>query len=390
MADKAKGGNPAFNMMGLPRIHTWKMPSRNWSIFWGVVASFGGMLAYDRYEKKKVLEKYKKRVCHLADEPLQPLQMPRRVMVYMSAPPGDGIWAVREPFVEYVKPILNAAAIDYKVIEGVRQGELRQKVAQEIRDARGGVDNLSDLQRDALSKVERSQDGGTIVFGRQSFKEYIRGLHEGWLGPLQPPQIEVPAIDTQGLGSETLTTTGQESSPSDSPTTKDIAEVTPVTMDTLSTMNDTAEEEKEKKKKEEEEKKKPKDIAPPYIAIAQYSEAPDPTIEQDIQQTYIPLQHLLGVLNTPWRLVRFLNRRELAERMCAATAAIVLDQQTRPWQDTDVNTGVEEEADWAKEARKIPDGIWMEEMAVDRRLTNRIYIHQLPNEDVRQPEVSQE
>lgn len=53
-----------------------------------------------------------------------------------SAPPGDGLRAAREHFHEYVKPILVAGAVDWEVIEGRKEGDVRAGLAAKIRRLR--------------------------------------------------------------------------------------------------------------------------------------------------------------------------------------------------------------------------------------------------------------
>lgn len=78
--------------MGVPRgILTWKprLPSRNWSIFIGVTSTLTSLYIYDRRECRRILEEHKEHVRHLAEEPMQPREWPRKVHVFASKSPGD-------------------------------------------------------------------------------------------------------------------------------------------------------------------------------------------------------------------------------------------------------------------------------------------------------------
>lgn len=352
-------------MMGLPKFHTWKLPSRNWSIFWAVIGSFGGGIAYDRYEKRQIIAKYKERVAFMSQEPLQPLQMPRKMTIYMGAPPGDTIHIARDHFNEYVKPILNSAAVDFELVEGKMQGDIRHKVAQSIRDERSNVDGLSALQRAAKEKLDYNTEAGDIVLGRHSYKEYMRGLHEGHLGPLDQPE-EITAIMNPRMPGDPIT------------------EAVDLPISTSDTEPDSSITHEPPKEKTEDEIKAEIDAIkaqipsspPSYIKPDSYALAADPPIDRDRVQIYVPIQHLLGFLNTPWRIYRFLNRRKLAEEICSATTSAVLATYTRPFDSSiDLECGRMEEMDWPKKNRQKEDGVWVEPIIVDKRVMahQRVY-----------------
>src|SRR3954467_1991658 len=87
---------------GLPNFR-FKLPSRNWLIFCTIVGSWTGALVYDRREKKRIQAKWCALVSHLKDETLPSTAMQRKITVYLSAPPADGLLNSREHFHEYVK-----------------------------------------------------------------------------------------------------------------------------------------------------------------------------------------------------------------------------------------------------------------------------------------------
>ena len=160
-------------------------------------------------------------VSYVAQEPLLPNVLPRKITVYLAAPPGDSIRTAREHFTEYIKPILVAGGVDWDVVEGRREGEVRAGLAERVRRLRRrkGEKTVSDgaSQCDEKSKEvdredtrekyeairarmglqEQTEVGGDIVIGRHTWKEYVRGLHEGWLGPVDLPKEDVePANDS--------------------------------------------------------------------------------------------------------------------------------------------------------------------------------------------------
>lgn len=360
-------------MMGLPKFHTWKLPSRNWCIFWSVLGSFAGAVAYDRYEKRQIIARYKSRVAHLSTEVLQPLQMPRRVNVYMGAPPGDTIHVSRDHFNEYVKPILNSAAVDFECVEGKMQGDIRHRVAQTIRNQKQGIDGLTDLQRASKQNLQVDEEAGDIVIGRHTYKEYIRGLHEGYLGPLEEP-AEVTAIMNPRMPGDPITEAPEQEQEQDLMGTLQPLETSD---DTATTTPETPKTDEEIKAEIDAIKAKIPSSPPSYITPASYSAAASPHITEPTYYIYVPINHLLGFLNTPWRIYRFLNRRQLAEQMCSATAAAVLASSSRDFStDEDVHHGEAEEMDWPKKNRTKPDGVWVEQIVLDKRITEHLKVYQ--------------
>lgn len=295
-------------------------------IFLTITGSFTGAYIYDRREKRRVQQKWSDHVAHLSRASLPIDQTRRRVTIFLSAPPGDGLSVARSHFREYVKPVLVAAALDYIVIEGVKQGDLRAKLAERIRKLRrnagepsAAVDEqvvVEDVIADAREKIgvyEEPGPKGDIVIGRHTWKEYIRGLHEGWLGPLDP--LPQPAPETP------------EPSPSASP---EEAEATKPD-DGSSSAESTDENTPEKKV----EKPKPSGPTPAYLASTDYSSQNlPPTLPQSFDSSIpIAFPHILGFLNTPIRIYRFLNQRHLAEDVGREVAGLVLASSARPYQD---------------------------------------------------------
>ncbi|KAF9482799.1 hypothetical protein BDN70DRAFT_874596 [Pholiota conissans] len=172
-----------------------KLPSRNWLIFLSVTSSVLGLYIYDRRECKRIKQTYIDKVKHLSEVSLDPFESPRKVTVYGAKWPGDeeydqGI----KYFRKYVKPILVAAAIDYEMIPGKRYGDIANRVAEDIRRRRRldqGLDQDSDARRvlptymPVPEREKRELDGGVVIIGRPTFKEYMAGLCKGWTEGLQ-------------------------------------------------------------------------------------------------------------------------------------------------------------------------------------------------------------
>lgn len=292
-------------MMGLPSLPK-KLPSRNWMIFWTLATGLSAAIIYDKREKKRATARWARAVSHLADEPLKtPNDMPRKITVFLESPPGDGLRVAQDHFIEYVRPILAASGMDWEFVQGRQQGDVRAAVAEKIRRARKQVerpeeDILPTNDKAILDSRKRSgipeYSGikGDLVVGRHTWKEYIRGLHEGWLGPLDPPVLPEP-----------------EAAPAESKEGDD----------------------KKEEKKEETEKKRPPQ-PPSYNSTADYpTSAPPSHIPAEFHPSSpIEFPHVLGFSSTLTRFGWFLNRRKLADRIGRDVAAICF-AVAAPWDD---------------------------------------------------------
>ena len=401
-----------------------------------ITSSFTAAILYDRYHKRKAQQKWCRVVSHLAQEPLAATQMPRTITVFLSAPPGDGLRAAREHFHEYVKPVLVAGALDWEVIEGRKEGEVRASLAAKIRRLRrrngekGKTEDEVQTVEDRLEEFRRGAqvrgwDGlqGDLILGRHTWKEYIRGLHEGWLGPLDGPHNhEAPPSDaiTTATSPQIKEASSSQAEPSslvassegrfDPVSSNETGELTPeVPSDPSSASEELAE-------------KPPSKPSPasPYLLPVNYPTSPlSNTIPARLPPSMaLPFPHLLGFLNTPIRVYRFLTRRYLTDHTGQLVATLVLASNTRDYRlekefvssaslDEDASPSSEtsgvvetktaweqesvladEEAEWHKSAR-APNGEdspdlerpWQENMTIDDRVGTRMRTFELPDEE---------
>ncbi|EIN07089.1 hypothetical protein PUNSTDRAFT_104585 [Punctularia strigosozonata HHB-11173 SS5] len=191
---KPSGLRSALQYTGIPP--SWfekrpKLPSRNWLIFISVTASITGYYLYDRRECKRIRQEYVDRVKHLAEAPLGTMELPRKVTVYGGKWPGDDDYdRSMKYFRKYVKPILVAAAVDYDMIKGKRLGDISNHVAESIKTRRridAGLEPLPSLATPAVQKrtPEQELEGGIVLIGRSTFKEFMHGLVRGWTEGLE-------------------------------------------------------------------------------------------------------------------------------------------------------------------------------------------------------------
>ncbi|KAF2418758.1 hypothetical protein EJ08DRAFT_683793 [Tothia fuscella] len=367
-AKMASEGNPVFRMMGLPKNFGKKLPSRNWMIFLSIVSTWTGLVVYDRQQKKRIQKKWVDSVKRLALEPLAPNQMPRKLTIFLSAPPSDGLLTAREHYHEYVAPILVASGLDWDAVEGRKEGDVRAGLAERIRKLRKkkGEKSETPLEEDDLEvQIDNIRQGmgvkveegvkGDIVIGRNTWKEYIRGLHEGWLGPLDAPKV-VEGVDQAGkvgtsapngdvphterphdIGSipsfaaEQViqhlphTTTPPSSEFTSSTTTQSPQDDASSSIDDASPSATPSSNPEQPEKPKEEESSKPKKPPqpPPFISTSDY---PSATLSPNIPPSFepsiaIPVPHILGFKNTHIRIYRYLTKRYVAEEIGRQVAA---------------------------------------------------------------------
>jgi mitochondrial import inner membrane translocase subunit TIM54 len=407
--------HPALQAMGIPRI---RVPSRNWMIFWALTGSITGLYVYDRRERRRIRDQWKEKVSYLAKEKMEPTEMPRKVTVYVAPPPGDYLEEGFAHFRQYVKPLLTAAAIDFTVKSAKRQGEIRSAVAEDIRNIRRAElglplsyeDDKDELDRFIQSKIQKSDiPGGVICVGRGAYKEYMNGLHEGWLGPLEAP---VELLQENGTQETTVSEfpdrekdmkdifgelkeekdnvkdhVEQKSEPKE---LKD--ELTVGTLDeniqsdnrAVPEIEDNKEEKAENEDGQEKEKeKKEKPVPKPYIKIPEYANLETPA-EFERLSSFEPIAaigqpHLLGFLNTPFRIYRFFNRRKLADDMGRATSAVVFGHYGAFDMTQGPDALLQEEDDWPskwKKKGKESNSEWMWDFKIDERIGNKLTVYQ--------------
>ncbi|KAI3336233.1 mitochondrial import inner membrane translocase subunit Tim54 [Ustulina deusta] len=386
---KAPTSNPALRMMGLPNLPK-KLPSRNWMIFWTLTGSLTAAIVYDKREKKRATARWAKAVSHLAKAPIaSPNEMPRKLTIFLESPPADGLRVAQDHYTEYIKPVLAASGLDWEFVQGRKEGDVRAAVAERIRRARDPraaaaagattLDEVVDEVRRRNGTPEYRGIRGDIVIGRHTWKEYVRGLHEGWLGPLTAPVVAEPT--TEGTPKEGA------------------AE---------------GEEKKEKPEETKPEEKQPErpPQPPPYNTTNEYPTSSIPMLIPAEFSPSVPVQfpHILGFTNTFIRLGRFLNRRRLADdigrevaAVCLATAREYREETNPDSTDSEPEQATAlawEEKNWPKsiwkEAKKDSDDekenlpstpaekIWTSSVVLDPRISMRMRRFELsPDDEIR-------
>lgn len=466
---KVKKGwsNPALRMMGIPRI---SLPSRNWTIFWTLLATVGGGIAYDKHEQKQIRKKWIENFGPLGEKAYRSDRIPRKLSVFIAPPPNDYLDESVVYFRKYVKPILNASAIDFDVFTENRQGDIRAAVAERIRELRvETVEKAKKKQEEATQKqydaswskifkkdvpnfftrkflsskddndenlVDRNtlcapndllgfyylnesidakrddelnplEAGGVICIGRGAYKEYMTGVHEGLLGPLEAP-IEAKKITdadpqsvTEVTGSNTeakavveLPIDAPAELPAESPVELALDPLTDTTVPPKEeeTPSEAATETKPPKTNEEEEEEQEKPVPKAFITPDEYPTAVfAPELEGETiirnrknvpvlfeQPVYVfPLPKISGFLNTHRKIYGFFTRRKVAEDYGFRTSAVVYNA-SRPFVYKDQFMAKEEELDWPKKwvaSGKEKNSEWVQELVVDDRVVTRMKVY---------------
>lgn len=281
---KASKPNPMWKYLGFGENFRPKLPSRNWSIFLAITGSFTAAVIYDKRETKRVQRKWCRLVEHVGKDPLDPRTMPRKLSVFLEGPPTDGLRSAQDHFKEYVKPVLVASGLDWEFIQGRKEGDIRAELAEKIRKSRLPLEQRA--EEDVILEI-RTKSGiaefegprGDIVIGRHTWKEYVRGLHEGWLGPLkEPPKPEeekpqdAPSTSIE-KSTNFLTEPSTDTPPNETSTGSPPTETTTEGTTVFSTENSPQSE--PEPPKEDEKPKKPPQL-PPFISTLEYSSAPTP------------------------------------------------------------------------------------------------------------------
>ncbi|KAK9481262.1 mitochondrial import inner membrane translocase subunit Tim54 [Lipomyces japonicus] len=382
-----KPQNPALKALGLPRL---RLPGKKMSIFLGTVLAISGLIYHDRKERRANRQKWKDRVAFISQQPLSPNALTRKVTVYLAPPAGDTLDITIEHFTQYVKPILTAAAIDFDIVSGTRQGEIRYHVAEKIRNERKGIDETEPAYKEATKNLIRDNNGGVILVGRGAYKEYLHGLNEGWLGPVDPPATEpeqelvsLPVSAAAENSTAQFLETADAAVANAENSTK-AAEEGVVTATTPAAAENEPEEDSATTA-ESNEDKKPK-IPKAFILQSDYANAQTPPELSKIELfepiVYIPHPHILGFLHTGIRTYRYFNKKLLADRVGRITAGAVLGE-SRPFSSQDLQSGTEEEDEWPKKWKATAlekNSEWIQDLVVDERIAQRLKVYTVPED----------
>lgn len=446
-----------------------KLPSRNWLIFYSVVTVSVSGAVYDKERQKKIREEYIERVKLFSTSTLPIDKLSRKVTVFIAPPPSDYLDTSLKFWSRYVKPILFYSGLDYDIITEEQQGTIRAHVAEQLRNLRRelkgikipdtkptttltdntvkktgeqSTEQIEEIEeivppvdmRDAMGIFMRiappknieSEDlakeklngitGGVICIGRGAYKEYINGLHEGLLGPLEdpnPPEEETTNNEKSKSDDIAIEKNIEENSHNQiKEDSNDVLNITEsegtfyekakeeldnVNSENQVTSNEIKKESETEKEKSENEEGENKEVKVPnaYIKPEDYKDLIIPEELDNLSNTItwksdnlpiylhqpllvIPLNNLIGFLNIPWKIYRFYNKRHMAKDVCDSTSKMVTTDSVRDFDmDRDLQLGIEEEQDWPKHwvtRGKEKGSEWVQELKGDSRILKHLKV----------------
>ncbi|KAJ3060550.1 mitochondrial import inner membrane translocase subunit tim54 [Podochytrium sp. JEL0797] len=184
------------------------IPSRGWAIFWGFTGGLTTLALYDARTLESIQSAYKQTArTTIAEQPSGILERPRKVIVCLS--PGE--WG-KSWFEEYVKPVFDAAALDYTLLLPDKPGYLRAKIRQYVWEGKTQTPVAPPPAPPAFSLFKPSTwfpvketaeefmlrtvevilqkyhaEDGIIAIGPEAYREVLQGIQEGLLSsPTEP------------------------------------------------------------------------------------------------------------------------------------------------------------------------------------------------------------
>ncbi|KAI8371383.1 mitochondrial import inner membrane translocase subunit Tim54 [Radiomyces spectabilis] len=324
-------------------------------IIFGTVASvFGGTLYTSYYYDNQSRRALADQVSFLAKRPCGVHEMPRKVSVYISAPPGDSLEKSRAWFRDYVKPVLVAGAVDYEVKEASKPGQIEAFVRDEIlklrrEDQANAVTESSTTEQtsqnpfapmmaDVQKKIKQtSQIDGVLAIGRNAWREVLSGMTKGCeADPLaieEPPTVE-PAKTEEQTDATSADTDEAPLTPAESQTTMN---------DTMAPPERNVDEMPSEKEIKEE---LIDDLMTPGGVTTMVEEKDHFSLPSRLSPVmYIPHENIIGWTNIPYRLYMWLADYKRVERIGQYAVAAVLNNK-RPLRTDEADVGQNEKVYW--------------------------------------------
>ncbi|CEP14201.1 hypothetical protein [Parasitella parasitica] len=338
-----------------------KAPSKGTLIFSSVAGAISGIIYTSNKNAEDARQRLTQSVSFLADRPCDVHEMPRKVLVYISAPPGDGLEKSRNWFREYVKPILVAGAVDYEIKEARSVGQIENSVIEEVVKRRRETEevlktaekNQEQVDNEELSgfsnnpfaspqmkemtkkKAEKVVDyDGILAIGRNAYREVLSGLSKGCDASLAAVSEEQKTPDG---------TTGEEEQTQQFEQTA----VVPVTFDETEKIG---------------------------LELQHQNEEKHFSLPSKLSPVmYIPHVNIIGWSNIPYRIWMWYFDNRRIENVGKYVVAAVLNH-TRPVEDRDADLGQHEKKYWigdedVEELKKNDSPIVIDQRLIDKLST---------------------
>ncbi|KAI8062678.1 mitochondrial import inner membrane translocase subunit Tim54 [Gongronella butleri] len=373
-----------------------KAPSRGTVIFTSIVGSLSGGFFASKYYAQQSEKAMCDRVAFLADRPCGVHERPRKVQVFISAPPGDSLEKSRIWFASYVKPILVAGAVDYEVQEAREPGQieamLRQRMIDQRREAALGEQQDGAADKNENAPVSETNDSNSASMGANPFAEPMKpvleaqkqqqGVFDGMIAIGRPAWREVVTGISKGCTVSLAQAAKEEAEREaaakqkalDDAKAKEAKEVKEaketVTTETMEGTMEAVVEESSNNEQEMPLQQQEEDPAPPSTDASLMSDematTDDVSAPLDARDAfglpaklspviYVPQENIIGWTNIPYRIYMWVMDYQRIERFGNYAVAAVLNE-TRPLEIGDLDVGKHEMKYWigddeAKDAR---------------------------------------
>ncbi|XBW37649.1 hypothetical protein QEN19_003230 [Hanseniaspora menglaensis] len=409
-----KNNNPAMRALGIPSFarFTKKLPSRNWMIFLSVVSGTIFSYFYDQNEIKKIRSQYmdlaEKTSADFGKEIPTNMKL-RKVKVVIAPLPDDYLESTLKVWRRYIKPVLIAGGVDYDIVLGDQQGKIREKIADELRNKRKKIinsqkkeENIEEIrdeiilqnqekaiEEDLADKIlkkeydlkevlgiyykndklketkvvfedglqeDQTKIGGVLCIGRGAYKEYLSGIQEGLLGPVDQTEYSI----NDKLKKEEKWRESQRKLNPDKP-------VDELSMPDFIKKNYIGDKLNETENFE---------YPPKELVDSNFKDLKTGILNFCRQPILLIAQPALyGVINWPPRIHNFFNQRYIVEEYCRQALAII-KQDVSGFKNNDdlASVGAEvEEINWPKKwvKRGVESGSeWVQPISIDERLVS--------------------
>jgi import inner membrane translocase subunit TIM54 len=259
---------------------------------------------------------------------------------------------------------LVAAAIDYEIIGGKHHGAIAERVALDIKAQRrqdAGLDPpppgdllLASKLRSKESRDTRCLQGGTVLIGRSTLKEYLSGLHRGYTEGLALVNKEEQLA--QELAEDSVFE--EEDAPNDQK---------PFIPPAFTALN-----------------------IVPHVLKPTDQDLPEHLLEAPVSFPpmapfiLVPFINRIGLKQIPMMIFEFFNRRREVQAGAEAALAIV-HTSSRDFQREDLDWGRETEQYYKSSVHKIPSDIEAARATYYKALSNRIATARALERRERQP-----
>ena len=247
--------------------------------------------------------------------------------------------------------MFDAAALDYEVKEGLKEGQIQAMVAADVRKKRriaaGKIPALSEAEQNAPIVPLKSVSDGIVVLGRIALAEVLQGYNDGCLQSLDDPEpvvvaetVEEASIKDEAASLVTEATGSVESSTLHKSEDTAAAAATSTTEAEPAAALATETPATETKAKDAEEKKK--EEAPAPVPIPQdeaYFSVPPTGLEP---VGYIPFKNLTGFRNFHKKIFALFNSYDCVEYAGASVMKVAF-AETKEMEKDDLEIGRDEE-----------------------------------------------